>query len=887
MSSQKYEVAYLSSEQIRRSYIEFFKSKGHRVFDSSSLVPKEDPTILFTNSGMNQFKAVFLGDNRENLTRVVDAQKCLRVSGKDNDLDEVGRDGRHHTFFEMMGNWSFGDYFKKEAITWAWELLTEVWKLPKDRLFATIYKDDDEAYKIWSEETDIDRSHIMRFTDDNFWEMGPTGPCGPSTEIVFDTGDVATQKELYQHPVHGVNGKDDRFLEIWNLVFIQQERMADGSLRRLSKNHVDTGAGLERLCAVIQKCTSNYQTDVFTTIIKEISRLSHVPYGEGEEGLAHRVIADHIRAITFAIVDGASPGNEGRGYVIRRILRRASRFAHSIGQKQPFLYKLVPTLVKQMGEQYPELKQRQDYVAQVIETEERRFLQTLDQGLNLLSKLTQQMSKEGKKTLSGVDVFTLYDTYGFPVDLTRIIAEEKGLSIDEAGYHAAMEEQKERGRQFAKFDNSLGNDESWVVFKDSRETEFLGYKQLSAEVHATRYREDKDTVYICLDRSPFYAEAGGQVGDLGSLSNEDLELEVLDTFKAFDMVIHRCTLKQGLLNEKSLKKKLHAQVDEKARFFTARHHSVTHLLHAALKQVLGQHVNQQGSYVGPDRLRFDFTFGRKVNDEELVQIENIVNEQIQKNVPIQTEVKTFDEAKKDGAVALFGEKYGEKVRVLTMGSFSKELCGGTHAHATGDIGVFKIVAESSVAAGVRRIEALAAAPAFEKLRKDSHLVSQLANNFKTPVNQVAQKVSELQVQIKNLEKELQEFKNREQSQNVEKLLMQKRTLGSTHAIISSLTTWMEADRFHNFANELQSRLDKDVAVLTHVSKGSLSILVLVGKSALASVKAPELMKTLSEISGGKGGGRPDRAQGGSAQVEKESLVLEKAEAYLKEKLSHI
>lgn len=880
MSSQNYEVPYLSSDKIRSDFIEFFKNRGHRVYESASVVPKDDPTILFTNSGMNQFKAVFLGDNRENLTRVVDAQKCLRVSGKHNDLDEVGRDGRHHTFFEMMGNWSFGDYFKKEAIKWAWELLTEVWKLPKNRIFATVYKDDDEAFQIWCDETDIDRSHILRFTDDNFWEMGPTGPCGPSSEIVFDTGDLATQKEMHLHPVHGVNGKDDRFLEIWNLVFIQQERMADTSLRRLSKNHVDTGAGLERLCAVIQKCTSNYQTDLFQTIIKEIAKLSGVPYGEGEEGLAHRVIADHIRAISFAVVDGASPGNEGRGYVIRRILRRASRFAHSIGQKQPFLYKLVPTLVKMMGHQYPELTQRADYVSQVIHAEEKRFLQTLDQGLGLLSKLTKQLQKEGKTQISGHDVFTLYDTFGFPVDLTRIIAEEHSLTIDENAYQVAMEEQKERGRQFAKFDNTLANDESWNLITDSRETEFLGYKTLESETQTTRYREEKDTVFICLDKTPFYAEAGGQIGDVGTLSNKDVELKVHDTFKAFDMVIHRCALVSGLLSKDSLRK-LHASVDQKSRFFTARHHSVTHLLHAALRKVLGEGVTQQGSYVGPDRLRLDFTFARKVSDEELNAIEDMVNEQIQLNNPIKTEIKSLDEAKKAGAMALFGEKYGEKVRVLSMGAFSMELCGGTHAHATGDIGIFRIVSESSVAAGVRRIEAMAAAPAFERMRKDSQLVAQLANSFKTQSSQVGQKISDLQNQVKSLEKELQEFKNREQSQTVDKLLAKRKSVGSLHYIVSSVTSMVEPDRFNGFANELQARLDKDVAVLTQVAKGSLSIMVIVGKGALANVKAPDLMKVLSELSGGKGGGKPDRAQGGSPHPDKEVVVLEKAEAFLK------
>lgn len=869
------QIPFLSSEQIRKGFIQFFEERAHKVVPSQTIAPTDDPTLLFTNSGMNQFKSIFLGDNRAGLTRVVDAQKCLRVSGKHNDLDEVGKDGRHHTFFEMLGNWSFGDYFKKEAIVWAWELLTKVWKLPKHRLFATVHKDDAEAFEIWQKETDIDPSHILKFTEDNFWEMGPTGPCGPCSEIVYDTGDLASQQKLHLDPVYGVNGKDDRFLEIWNLVFIQFERMADGSLRKLSKNHVDTGAGLERLCSVIQKCSNNYQSDVFSPLIQAVAKISGVPYADGEQGLVHRIIADHLRAISFAIADGVTPGNEGRGYVIRRILRRASRYAHLLGLKEPVLHRLVANLVEQMGKQYPELSQRQAYIAEVIRSEEVRFLQTLEQGLHLLEKLTKQLKKEGKTVLSGRDVFSLYDTYGFPVDLTQIVANENGLEVDEKGYQLAMEEQKERGRQFAKFDSTLSNDENWVILKPTRETSFLGYDALSAQVSTTRYREEASSIFICLDQTPFYAEAGGQVGDIGTLSNNELTLRVEDTFKAFDLIVHRCVLVQGLVSSATLTK-LVAQVDVKSRFFTARHHSVTHLLHAALRQVLGDQVNQQGSYVGPDRLRFDFTCPRKLSDDELLKVEDLVNEQIQQNHPITTQVQKFDDAKKGGAMALFGEKYGETVRVLTMGSFSKELCGGTHAKATGEIGLFKIIAESSVAAGVRRIEALAAGPAFDKLRRDSQTLVDLATSLKTQAANVGQRVLDLQAQVKDLEKTLGDYRAKEQSQKVLKVLEQRQSTKDFSFIVKSLSATVTADELNGFVNELSARLDKDLVVLTSVAGQNLNITVLAGKAVKDRFPAQNLLKELCLECGGKGGGRADRAQAGSPHPEHETKVLNKA-----------
>ncbi|MBI2603713.1 MAG: alanine--tRNA ligase [Deltaproteobacteria bacterium] len=881
-----YDVPYLTCDEIRNSYIEFFKARQHRFIPSSGLAPQDDPTLLFTNAGMNQFKAIFLGDNSQGIKRAVNMQKCLRVSGKHNDLNEVGRDSRHHTFFEMMGNWSFGDYFKKEAIFWAWELLTKVWKLPKERIFVTVYKDDDEAFDLWKNTTDIHPSHILRFTEDNFWEMGAIGPCGPCTEIIFDTGDLSTQEITFRDPIHGINGKNDRYLEIWNLVFIQFERKDDGSLSKLPQGHVDTGAGLERLCAVIQGLASNYETDLFSRLTSKIAELSGTPYEKGEKGLPHRVIADHVRAVSFAISDGVTPGNEGRGYVIRRILRRASRFAHSLGQKEPFLYKLVPTVVAQMKGAYPDLEVSQAYISHVVEAEEARFLRTLEQGLARFAKLIEKLNKQGLNKVPGGDVFLLHDTYGFPVDLTQILAEEAGLSIDEESYHAHMEEQKERARQAAKFDASLGQDMNWQILIPIRDTKFLGYETLSSRANVTRYREDGDHIFVCLDQTPFYAEAGGQIGDIGILENNNLELRVEDTFKAFELHIHRCSLLRGLLSPDNLRD-LTAQVDQEARFFTVRHHSVTHLLHAALKQVLGPQLNQKGSYVGPDRLRFDFTFPRKLTREEIERVEDIVNLEIQKNNPITTKIKKLDEAKEEGALALFGEKYGESVRVLTMGDFSKELCGGTHAKATGDMGVFTIVSESSIAAGVRRIEALASVPAFTRLRTQAKFGQEAADALKTSPDLLVKRIGEVQAQIKALEKELTTYKSKEQSELMGTLFAKHRkVIGPYSTVVTSLSSIVhDSTQLNGFLNQVASHLDKDVAILTHIANNRLNISVLVGKGALGKVKAPEILSELCKVCEGRGGGRPDRAQGASPRSDMETSVLDTATNLLAQRLT--
>jgi alanyl-tRNA synthetase len=543
-STQGFGIPFLTGKQIRQGFIDFFASKGHIFVPSAPVVPHDDPTLLFTNAGMNQFKSALLGDNREGYKRVANSQKCIRVSGKHNDLDEVGRDTYHHTFFEMLGNWSFGDYYKKDAIRWSWELLTEVWKLPKERLFVTVYKNDDEAENLWKSETDIAHERIMRFGEkSNFWEMGDVGPCGPCSEIHFDMGDPATQAATYADLVEGVNGTNARYIELWNNVFMQSERLSTGELKPLKNQNVDTGMGFERIVSVIQGSGSNYETDVFQPIISRIAELTGVAYSKGPEGTPHRVIADHVRALSFAIADGATPGNEGRGYVLRRILRRGSRFARNLGQRESFIWKLVQTLADTMGEAYPELVQRRAYIEQVIRAEEERFMRTLDQGLDRFSKIAQDVKAKKETVIGGADVFTLYDTYGFPTDLTRVLAEEQGLSIDEAGYAKYMDEQRERARGAAKFDGSLGSDEGWTLLSPSLDTEFIGYTTLVSDVNVRRYREVGDQVLVVLDKTPFYAEAGGQVGDTGTLTGKEgpagaplVQLRVLDTVKMFDMV---------------------------------------------------------------------------------------------------------------------------------------------------------------------------------------------------------------------------------------------------------------------------------------------------------------------------------------------------------------
>ncbi len=886
-------IPFLTGKQVRQGFIDFFASKGHVFVPSAPVVPHDDPTLLFTNAGMNQFKSALLGDNREGWKRVANSQKCIRVSGKHNDLDEVGRDTYHHTFFEMLGNWSFGDYYKKDAIKWSWELLTEVWKLPKDRLFATVYQDDDESEKIWQTETDIPHDRIMRFgAKSNFWEMGDVGPCGPCTEIHFDMGDPATREATYKDPILGVNGPNARYIELWNNVFMQSERMQNGDLKPLKNQNVDTGMGFERVVSVIQGSGSNYETDVFQPIISQIAKLSGVPYSKGPEGTPHRVMADHVRALSFAIADGATPGNEGRGYVLRRILRRGSRFARNMGQREPFLCKLVATLAETMGEAFPELGQRKAYIEQVIRAEEERFMRTLDQGLDRFAKIAAEVKGKTQTVIGGAEVFTLYDTYGFPTDLTRVLAEEQGLTIDEAGYAKHMEEQRERARGAAKFDGSFASDEGWTLLTPTLDSEFLGYATLHAEVAARRFREHGDQVMVVLDKTPFYAEAGGQVGDTGTLTGKPgpagtpcVELRVLDTVKVFDMVVHKCDLLGGILSADTMKS-LTAQVDQLGRFRTVRNHSATHLLHSALRKVLGEHVQQQGSRVAPDSLRFDFTHFQGLTAEEIRQVEYEVNLRIEENHKITHAVHGIEDAKKMGAMALFGEKYGDKVRVITMGDVSMELCGGTHATATGDIGILKIISESSIAAGVRRIEAVTGLGALEAAQRNQNALGEVAKVLKAKAGQESEKAAEATARIKALEKEVQELRQAQARLQATTLVAEKGRLmnGATIIVYKLEEKAFPKESVPMLLEGLAGHLRNGVAVLTQTSGDSLSIYAVSGKEAQAKVKAGDLIKAIGPVADARGGGKPDRAQAGSKSLDKEPLVLAEAEKYLKQAL---
>jgi alanyl-tRNA synthetase len=875
----KFNIPYLNSAQIRQSFFDFYQSKGHQLVRSSPIFPKDDPTILFTNSGMNQFKNILLGNNPENIKRVYNTQKCLRVSGKHNDLDEVGRDNYHHTFFEMMGHWSFGDYYKKEAISWIWELFTEVWKLPKNRLFASVHHTDDEALELWKTLTDIDHHRIMKFDKPNFWEMGPVGPCGPCTEIHFDLGDFATQGDTYADPILGVNGENHRYVELINLVFMQNERLPDGSLRALKEKHVDTGGGFERVCSVIQGSGSNYETDLFSPILEKISSLSSVPYSNDERGTPHRVIADHLRAICFSIADGVTPGNEGRGYVIRRILRRAARFAHEIGFKEPLLYKLVPTLIQVMGNAFPELIEREGYIAQVIEAEESRFIRTLGNGLERITKLAGDLKKANQKLLAGEEIFTLYDTYGFPVDLTAMIAEEKGLQLDMSGYESCMNDQRERARGATKFDSSFNSDDYWTILNANKDTKFVGYSTLKAKVNVTRFMERGDHIYLVLDQTPFYAESGGQVGDQGTIIGNNIELKIIDTTKVLDMVVHRASLIGGLLKSENLVH-LEACVDETLRNRTMRNHSATHLLHSALRNVLGSHVAQQGSLVGPDRLRFDFTHHKALTEREIYDIELIINQEIQMNHPVQTEIMEFESAKKSGAIALFGEKYGNEVRVLAIGPTSKELCGGTHVKSSGQIGLFKLTAETSIAAGVRRIEGVTGMGALEFTQRVSSTLDQASLILKSTPDQLTARIQELLDKLKVTEKRLLGSEGQLIQSRVDKLISEANLFNGVKMVVSHLD--IERDSLQIVLDTMAEKLSTGISVLTHVEGDDLSILVTVGRAYHTKLKAGDFIKDLANIADGKGGGRPDRARAGAKKPEKEQDILNYANKRIKE-----
>jgi alanyl-tRNA synthetase len=882
-----------TSKEIREDFLSFFKKHGHTIVPSAPVVPQDDPTLLFTNAGMNQFKAIFLGDNPRGLRRATDSQKCMRVSGKHNDLEEVGRDHYHHTFFEMLGNWSFGDYYKKDAVRWAWELLTGVWKMEKDRLFVTVYKDDKEAVECWKSQTDIPHDRILRFGEkSNFWEMGETGPCGPCSEVHYDTGDAATRKATFADPVAGVNGQNTRYRELWNLVFIQYNREKGGSLAPLKAQHVDTGMGFERVAAVLQGVDSNYHTDLFMPVIKTLEKISGREYKPGAEGTPFRVAADHIRALVFAITDGAFPSNEGRGYVLRRLLRRAARFGREIGCREPFLYRLVPQVADVMGGAFPELRERQSYVEEVVRAEEERFGATLEQGILKFGAMVDACAENKMKTLAGADVFSLYDTYGFPMDLTRLMAAEKGFSIDENEFERLMGEQKTRGREARRADGTGLTPEGWVEFAPCSGTEFVGYDQEEAVVNVCRYKPlDGGECLLILDTTPFYAASGGQVGDIGQLRTTTKKtIGVIDTIKWNDLVVHRCHADIEVIKG-DLSEPLIAVIGRERRAAIRRNHSATHLLQASLRSVLGSHVQQSGSRVDAEGLRFDFTHFRALTREEIDKVEDLVNGWVLEDVKVDTEIMEQEKAKNAGAMALFGEKYGDRVRVITMGDVSKELCGGTHVSSTGRIGLFHIIEETSIAAGVRRIEAITGMESLKNLRRGEQIISEAAGLLKAGRESLVERVKATLETLGKLESKLASSSAENTSRTVEKVL--GAALERAGALKWSVHNLGAIDK-KNFAEILngvsdtikQKKLDTAVVVLAGASEGAVMLGACAGSAAIKAfgIHCGEIVKAAAVKVGGFGGGSPGRAQAGGKDPSKIDEALGEVGRIISEKV---
>lgn len=872
-----------STAEIRQAFLDFFHSKGHQVVASSSLVPHNDPTLLFTNAGMNQFKDVFLGLDKRNYSRATTSQRCVRAGGKHNDLENVGYTARHHTFFEMLGNFSFGDYFKHDAIQFAWELLTsEKWfALPKERLWVTVYESDDEAYEIWEKEVGIPRERIIRIGDnkgapyasDNFWQMGDTGPCGPCTEIFYDHGD-----HIWGGPPGSPEEDGDRYIEIWNIVFMQFNRQADGTMEPLPKPSVDTGMGLERIAAVLQHVNSNYDIDLFRTLIQAVAKVT------GATDLSNkslRVIADHIRSCAFLIADGVMPSNENRGYVLRRIIRRAVRHGNMLGAKETFFYKLVGPLIDVMGSAGEDLKRQQAQVEQVLKTEEEQFARTLERGLALLD---EELAKLSGDTLDGETAFRLYDTYGFPVDLTADVCRERNIKVDEAGFEAAMEEQRRRAREASGF----GADYNAMIRVDSA-SEFKGYDHLELNGKVTALFVDGKAVdainagqeaVVVLDQTPFYAESGGQVGDKGELKGANFSFAVEDTQKYGQAIGHIGKLAAGSLKVGDA---VQADVDEARRARIRLNHSATHLMHAALRQVLGTHVSQKGSLVNDKVLRFDFSHNEAMKPEEIRAVEDLVNTQICRNLPIETNIMDLEAAKAKGAMALFGEKYDERVRVLSMGDFSTELCGGTHASRTGDIGLFRIISESGTAAGVRRIEAVTGEGAIATVHADSDRLSEVAHLLKGDSNNLADKVRSVLERTRQLEKELQQLKEQAAAQESANLSSKAIDVNGVKLLVSELSG-VEPKMLRTMVDDLKNQLGSTIIVLATVVEGKVSLIAGVSKDVTDRVKAGELIGMVAQQVGGKGGGRPDMAQAGGTDAAALPAALASVKGWVSAKL---
>ncbi|MCL9975391.1 alanine--tRNA ligase [Klebsiella quasipneumoniae subsp. similipneumoniae] len=872
-----------STAEIRQAFLDFFHSKGHQVVASSSLVPHNDPTLLFTNAGMNQFKDVFLGLDKRNYSRATTAQRCVRAGGKHNDLENVGYTARHHTFFEMLGNFSFGDYFKQDAIKYAWELLTgENWfALPKEKLWVTVYETDDEAFDIWANEVGVPRERIIRigdnkgapFASDNFWQMGDTGPCGPCTEIFFDHGD-----HIWGGPPGSPEEDGDRYIEIWNIVFMQFNRQADGTMEPLPKPSVDTGMGLERIAAVLQHVNSNYDIDLFRDLIASVAKVT------GATDLTNkslRVIADHIRSCAFLIADGVIPSNENRGYVLRRIIRRAIRHGNMLGAKDTFFWKLVAPLIAVMGSAGEELKQQQAQVEQVLKTEEEQFARTLERGLALLD---EELSKLKGDTLDGETAFRLYDTYGFPVDLTADVCRERNIKVDEAGFEAAMEEQRRRARESSGF----GADYNAMIRVDGT-SEFKGYDHLELNGKVTALFIDGKAVdsvsagqeaVVILDQTPFYAESGGQVGDKGELKGAGFSFAVSDTQKYGQAIGHIGKVASGSLKVGDA---VQADVDEARRQRIRLNHSATHLMHAALRQVLGTHVAQKGSLVNDKALRFDFSHFEAMKPEEIRAVEDLVNAQIRRNLAIETNIMDIDAARASGAMALFGEKYDDRVRVLRMGDFSTELCGGTHAARTGDIGLFRITSESGTAAGVRRIEAVTGEGAMAMLHAQSDQLSDIAQLLKGDSHNLGEKVRAALERTRQLEKELQQLKEQAAAQESANLSSKAEEINGVKLLVSELAG-VEPKMLRTMVDDLKNQLGSTVVVLATVADGKVSLIAGVSKDVTDRVKAGELVGMVAQQVGGKGGGRPDMAQAGGTDASALPAALASVKGWVSAKL---
>ncbi|CUS39435.1 alanyl-tRNA synthetase [Candidatus Nitrospira nitrosa] len=863
-----------SATELRRAFIRYFEKHGHQAVPSASLLPQADPTLLFTNAGMNQFKRVFLGEDTRAYTRAVSVQKCLRAGGKHNDLENVGYTRRHHTFFEMLGNFSFGDYFKEDAIVFGWEFLTQTVGLTKDRLWVTIFREDDEADRLWRK-IGVPASRIMRCDEkDNFWQMADTGPCGPCSEIHFDQGAIVPGDDR-------PNSEGDRVIEIWNLVFMQYNRDTSGTLHPLPKPSIDTGMGLERLAAVAQGVHSNYDSDLFTPLLAAIAERAGTAYGKKEvSDRSMRVIADHLRAVTFLMTDGVLPSNEGRGYVLRRILRRAARHGRLLGIVEPFLHELTAAVVSQMGAAYSEITRAANTITEATRGEEERFIATLDQGLPILNEMIEKTRSAGRTVLAGGDVFKLYDTYGFPMDLMTEACREQSMTIDEAGFDAAIDEQRTRARKTGGFEQDTARPAVAELAKRVGPTQFIGYDRLESDAvlrailkgeQLVKEARDGDEIEVALDVTSFYAEGGGQVGDRGTLSGPEGLVEITETTRPAPMLIlHKGTVRQGRIREGE---RLHLTVNASTRQDAARNHTATHLVHAALRDLLGPHVKQYGSLVGPNRLRFDFAHFRPLSSRDIDEIESTVNKEIRKNESVSTEVMSIQDAVAKGALAFFGDKYGEQVRVVSVESFSKELCGGTHCRQTGEIGLFRIVSETGVAAGVRRLEAQTGSGAYNQIKTLEAEVRQLSDLLKVGQSEIVARTRKLLTQLKDKERELEDVKLKMAGGAAAASTIKSIAGVSVHV---QRTDGLDANAMRALADQLRDKMKSGVIALGAVmDEGKVSLLVVVTKDLIGRVKAGDLIKPMAAEVGGTGGGRPEMAQAGGKDASRLDAALEK------------